>query len=146
MKEREPGKAKYTWSQPKCKVRNLHAEMDEASLQRVLIFLKVSDTHPLAPWIGIFHGMRARKKYENVAGKIFKDGYNFAVSSNGGSRRRSRSKNSSLCIGGGGAAVEWIVAKVQPTLFIGFADVVPQVEGFCYLVPINKPHGGLLLS
>lgn len=70
------------WTAPRVRARNLHAEFEKTSRQRVTTFLKVSATHPSSPWVGAYHGMRLLKEgriIQDVAANIFNDGYDYGV-------------------------------------------------------------------
>lgn len=83
------GKGTPAWKLPKdaVHVRKLWGGQDKAMSARMKdklrIFLKVASTHPHAPWIAAYHGMRvtkARKKLIDVARCILMGGYDYAVS------------------------------------------------------------------
>lgn len=71
------------WKMPEYKVRKLWDCNDKAMTARLMeklrIFLKVASTHPHAPWIIAFHGMRMTKARQDVARAILMGGYDYAV-------------------------------------------------------------------
>lgn len=74
------------WVMPMVQVRKLWKEKGLATKMKlkVLIFLKVAGTHPCAPWVIVYHGMRKkksrRKAWLDIAWEIVMKGYDYAVS------------------------------------------------------------------